>query len=202
MVRLGTSIRQFTQRFPNADECLHHVFQSRWGDHTVCPKCGLHGLWSRVKGRSVYRHDCGMHSCPLDSTIFYRSNLPLNLWFYALLLSANSSNGVRASFLRKQLGIGLRSSHRMASSIRWHLSSGARPKELGGPGKMVTIDEAQINNVTCRDRSRHSSIIMAIASEGQLICGIVPDRKKITLLNQIKKFVLPGSQINGRGIIH
>lgn len=194
-MRPGTGIRDFVARFPPADPCLDHIFRSRWGDHTPCPKCGQFGSWARVKGRNSYRHSCRSHINVLDGTIFHKSNLPLNLWFYALLLVANSSHGIRASFLRKQLGLGLKSSHRMLESLRWQMASFSRPAMLGGPGKKVTIDEAQLRNITSPDHSRQNAIVMGIACDGLLLCGLLQDRKKATLVRNIERFVRPGSTI-------
>lgn len=195
MRRPGTGIREFTQRFPNSDACLEHIFQTRWGDHTPCPKCQRFGAWSRINGRNAYLHTCRAHVSVLQGTIFYASNLPLNLWFYSLLLSANSSHGVRSSFLRKQLGIGLKSSHRIGTSIHYQMASYNRPTQLGGPGKKVVIDEVHLKNVTNPDHSRREVIVMGMACDGQLISGIIPDRRKETLMANIARFVRTGSTI-------
>lgn len=194
-MRPGTGITDFVARFPNADACLDHIFRSRWGDHTPCPRCGQLGTWARVKGRNSYRHSCRSHINVLDGTIFHKSNLPLDLWFYALLLAANSSHGVRASFLRKQLGLGLKSSHRLLDCLRWQMANYRRPAMLGGPGKKVTIDEAQVQNITSPDGFRRSVIVMGIACDGLLLCGMLQDRKSTTLVSNIERFVRPGSTI-------
>ena len=59
-------------------------------------------------------------------------------WFYALLLFANSSSGVRTSFVRKQLGLGHRSSFRLCRMIRVHMATDARDlRGLVEPDKIV-----------------------------------------------------------------
>lgn len=195
MPRPGTGIREFTQRFPNSDACLEHIFQTRWGDHTPCPKCQRFGAWSRVSGRNAYRHICRSQVSVLQGTVFHKSNLPLSLWFYSLLLSANSSHGVRSSFLRKQLGISLKASHSIRRGICYQMASYNRPAQLGGPGKTVVIDEVYLKNVTNPDHSRRAVIVLGMVCDGQLINGIIPDRKKKTLMANVAKFVREGSTI-------
>ena len=148
-----------------------------------------------MKGRNDYRHICRSHISALKGTIFHKSNLSLNVWFYALLLAANSSHGMRASFFRKQLGLGLKSSHRLLDSIRWQMASYPRATMLGGPGKKVIIDEAQLQNITFPDHSRTSVIVLGIACEGLVLSGIIPDRKRATLVANISRLVRPGSTI-------
>ncbi len=199
--RHGTGIREFSQRFPDSDSCLEHIFRTRLGDHTPCPKCGRFGVWSRIKGKNSYLHTCRSHVNVLHGTIFHRSNLPLNAWFYSMLLSANSSHGMRASFLRKQLGIGLKSSHRITSAIRDQMASYNRPAQLGGPGRTVVIDEAQLQRVTNPDHSRQAVVVMGLECDGELISGVIPDRKRDTLIANVARFVRPGSTIITDGFI-
>ncbi len=194
MRRLGTSIVDFVERFPDPDACLAHVFEIRWGDHTPCPVCGSYGKWFRIKGRNAYQHQCRNHIQVLKDTAFYRSNIPLTAWFYAILLFANSNRGIRSSFIRKQLGLGLKSSHRLCHRIRLHTAFYDRPERLGGPEKLVYIDEALIPYVnTNRAGSTPSTIVMGLCCEGQVISGIIPNRRKITLEPLINRFVMPGS---------
>ncbi|MDF1835817.1 MAG: IS1595 family transposase [Alteraurantiacibacter sp. bin_em_oilr2.035] len=194
MKRSGTSIIEFIQRFPNQDACLAHVFNTRWGDHTPCPVCGSFGKWFRIRGKNAYQHKCRNHVQVLRDTVFYRSNIPLTAWFYAILLFANSNKGVRSTFIRKQLGLGLKSSHRLCHRIRLHAAFCARPERLGGPDKMVYIDEALIKQVnTNLPEATPSAIVLGLCCEGQVISGIIPNRRKVTLEPLIERYVSPGS---------
>lgn len=126
----------------------------------------------------------------------YRSNLSLMAWFYAMLLFANSSTGMRGSFLRRQLGLGLRSSARLSNRIRLHMAACERPEQLGGPGKTVYVDETLVRYGVLPDQSRPSAVIvMGLACEGQVLSGIIPDRRRTTVLPVIQRLVRPGSTI-------
>ena len=132
----------------------------------------------------------------MKDTVFYRSNLSLMAWFYALLLFCNFSNGVRSSFIRKQLGLGVRSAHRLCNKIRLHLACYHRPTKLGGPGVRVYVDETYIKYLKNRATGGTAYLwVMGIACEGKILSGIIPDRKTATMKNVIRQFVEPDSII-------
>jgi len=192
MTYAGTSVIEFFDRFPDETACLEHIFNVRFGDHSPCPRCGEIGSWFPVRGTKKYGHSCRRQISILEGTPFYRSNLSLMAWFYAMLLFCNSSTGVRSSFLRKQLGIGVKSAHRMANAIRAHMANFEQPRRIGGEGKHVHIDEALIRNVQDGVTLR-PHIVMGMACEGEVICGQLADRKLSTIVSAVQRFVRPGS---------
>lgn len=193
---LGTSIVEFFDRFPDEKACLQHLVDQRWREHSGCPRCGHHGGWSPVNGTKKYKHACGANISPTEGTVMYRSNLSLMAWFYALLLLCNSSSGIRSAFIRKQLGIGVKSAHRLCNQLRTHLAAQRRPERMGGLGKTVYVDEAHIRYVgTIPPPTRPNAVVMGIACDGQVITGIIRNRKRETMVHSIKRFVAPDSTI-------
>lgn len=189
-------IIQFFERYPNEEACLRHIFDQRLGNHSPCPNCGVLGKWIRIKGTKKWQHTCRKQISPLNGTLFYRSNVSLMAWFYALFLFANSSISVRAGFIRRQLGLGHNSSYRMCRSIRIHMAAMPRPDMLGGEGKSVHIDKVHLRYITRKGGGAYeSALVLGIACEGQVLCGIVPDRTSNTLIPQILARVRPGSKI-------
>lgn len=200
--RPGTAVKEFFARFPDDAACLEHIFKTRWGDHTPCTACGRKGNWRSLKGHKTYIHDCQKATTVLEGTIFFRSQLPMVAWFYTILLFANSSIGVRSNFIRKQLGLGVRSAQRLGSQIRLQMAAMPRPRQLGGPGQMVYVDETLVNNVVTghlRNQRSQSAIVFGLACGDQIISGIIKDRSKDTLIPLIERFVLPGSTIVSDG---
>lgn len=189
-------VMQFFERFPNEEACLNHIFGVKYGAHSPCPGCRELGHWSRIKGTKKWRHSCGKQISPLRGTVMYRSNLSLMAWFYALLLFANSSNGIRAGFIRRQLGIGHNSSYRLCRLIRVHMASMARPEVLGEGGEPVHIDEVYLRYIASAPGQENDAVIvLGLASNGRVVSGIIPDRKSRTLIPQILNRVVPGSKI-------
>lgn len=196
MITRGTSIVDFFTRFPDEEACLAQIFESKWGEHSPCPECGVTGGWAPIAGTKKYRHRCRRQFSPLRGTAFYRSNLSLMAIFYTILLFSNLSTGARSTFLKRQLGIGLRAAHRLCNRVRLHMAAYSRPTQLGGHGKVVYVDEVYLRYATIDGQKRRGShIVLGFACEGIVVSGIVPDRKSHTLLAAIKKVVLPGTTI-------
>lgn len=189
----GLSVVEFFERFPNENACLQHIFDVKWGNHTPCPGCGELGKWFRIGETKKYQHRCRQQFSLLKGTPFYRSNLSLMAWFYAMLLFANSSTGMRSSFIRKQLGIGVKSAHRMCNSIRSHMAMIEKPRLLGGPGRFVHVDEMHVKYIA--GDGDPSQIVLGMACDGEVRCGIIPDRSKKSILPAIQRMVRPGSVI-------
>lgn len=192
----GPGILDFFARFPDEEACLDQIVAVKWSSPSSCPNCGKEGKWNKIGGTKKWRHSCRRQFSPLQDTVFYRSNLSMMAWFYALFLFANASAGMRISFIRKQLGLGHNSSFRMCRMLRVHIASMARPEMLGGPGKTVHIDEVLLRYLINEESGkRDRAIVVGIACEGQVICGIVPNRKATTLRPAILKRVRPGSKV-------
>lgn len=189
-------IIQFFERFPNEEACLQHIFDAKFGNHSSCPSCHELGQWSRIKGTKKWRHACGKHISPLKETVMYRSNLSLMAWFYAFFLFSNTSIGMRAGFIRRQLGIGHNSAYRLCRMIRVHMAAMARPEKLGGEGKNVQIDEVQLRYIpSTAGQPNEAVIVFGLASEGQVLLAIVPGRRSKTLIPHIVARLMPGSQV-------
>lgn len=197
----GTSVVEFFQRFPDERACLDHIFDTRWGIHSPCPKCGNYGNWYRWGARPKrLLHSCRLTISVLKDTAFYKSNLSLMAWFYALLLFCNSTHGMRSSFIRKHLGLGIKSAHRLCNQIRLHLAFYDRPQRLGGPGRKVYVDEAYLKFVTDPARQKRKIVLVfGIACDGKVLCGIIPDRTIATIHAAINQWVAPGSTIVSDG---
>ena len=114
------TIKLFNETFPNDDVCLQFMFDKRFGDMIVCPKCAVvEPSYYRVRGRKCYEcKDCGNQIHPLANSIFHKSETPLKSWFYAIYLFSASKNGVSAKELERHLGVTYKTAWRMCKLIR------------------------------------------------------------------------------------
>ncbi|RIV85190.1 IS1595 family transposase [Aurantiacibacter zhengii] len=135
----GTSIQTFHAAFPDNEACLAHIFRTRFGDNPICKRCLKPSLWYRIAGTKRFQHPCGQGIWPLSGTIFERSNIPLQLWFYAMLHYANSASGIPTNFLGRHLGVSHKAAYRMADRIRLHMAALDYKERVGEQGKPVEI---------------------------------------------------------------
>lgn len=197
----GRSVAEFFARFPDERACLDHIMERQIAAGLTCNRCGSNGGRKYIKKRKKYYNCRQVHYSPLAKTIFARSNLSLMAWFYALLIIGNSKRGVKANFLRKQLGIGMKAAHRLGLGLRAHIAHYERPVMLGGEGRKVYVDEALLCYVRSEDYGKEKNvIIMGIACEGAVLCGVIENRKSKTLIGCVERFVVPGSIIVTDGL--
>jgi transposase-like protein len=136
------TIREFFQKFPDDETCLNHIFDVRFGQGHVCPKCEKASKWHRIKAERAYSCQwCGHHLHPTVGTPFESSRTPLQLWFYAIYLFTTTRHGVSAKELQRQLGVTYKTAWRMGHQIREHMDSVDGDEPLSGD---VEADEAYV----------------------------------------------------------
>lgn len=195
MHRMGTSVDDFFERFPDHEACLEHIFKIKHSS-APCPYCHELGNWSRIRGTRKYQHTCRRQVSVLSATIFARSNLSLMAWFYALLLFANSSCGVRTNFIKRQLGLGIKTAYRVCDLLRLHAASIEPDHLLGGPGKRVYVDELHVKNLVPETGyQRTHAIVLGLRCDNIVRTGIVGDRQRASIIPTIENIVRPGSEL-------
>ncbi|WP_347309784.1 IS1595 family transposase [Defluviimonas sp. SAOS-178_SWC] len=194
-----TTVRQFFAQFPNDDACLEHLFNVRFGQGHVCPKCEREAKWYRLTNEQAYSCQwCGHHIHPMVGSIFEKSRTPLQLWFYAIFLFTTSRHGVSGKELQRQLGVTYKTAWRMAALIREHMAAIDGDAPIGGHGEVVEIDETFMGGKTEGHdwRERKTVVMGMIERDGDAILTVVPDQTRGSLIPQIHKNVLPGSEIH------
>ncbi|MCZ0811103.1 IS1595 family transposase [Roseovarius sp. EGI FJ00037] len=193
------NVRQFFQQFPNDDACLEHLFNVRFGQGHVCPKCERSAKWYRLQSEQAYSCQwCGHHIHPMVGSIFEKSRTPLQLWFYAIFLFTTSKHGVSGKELQRQLGVTYKTAWRMARLIRDHMAAVDGDTPIGGEGKVVEIDETFVGGVTTgRDWRERKTVVMGMIERGgDAMLKIVPDQRRGSLLPVIRANVAPGTEIH------
>ena len=81
-------------RFPDQERCIDRLEAIRWpSDAATCPHCGSGHVARKADGRRVGRWNC--HACKssfnvLSGTIFEKTKVPLQKWFFAIALIVNT----------------------------------------------------------------------------------------------------------------
>lgn len=102
-------LKQFRKDFPTERACLDFIFETL---HT--PECACGGSYALREGRRQYQcSKCRFHIAPTASTLFYKSDTPLTLWFGAILAFSNAKSGISAKELERQLEVTYKTAHRM-----------------------------------------------------------------------------------------
>jgi transposase-like protein len=190
---------EFEKMFSTEQQCLEYIFQIRFPDGFICPKCEHRIYWINKRGLYICQH-CKYELSITAGTIFHQSKLSLSIVFRALWWIVAQKNGVSASSLQRVLGIG---SYRTAWT--W-LHKFRRLMVLPGRDKLsgtIEIDETYLGGKKKgkRGRGAEGKTIVAIAVEiketatGRVRLGIVPDVTHRSLSGFIKENVENGSTV-------
>jgi transposase len=194
--KASITIQEFLAKFANAEACLQHLFETRFGQGHVCTACNRAAKWYRIEAERAYSCQwCGNHLHPTVGTPFEDSRTPLQLWFYAIYLFTTSRHGVPAKELERQLGVTYKTAWRMAHLIRQHMEYVDGEISLFGD---VEIDETYIggksHGMGCGRGTKNKTVVFGMLQrKGQVMTKVVPDCKKKTLFPIIEGNVQKGS---------
>jgi transposase len=185
----------FEEDFPHNDECLHRVFQNKYGRINKCPSCDKEFKYHKLTGRKVYSCQfCGNHISPLVGTIFEGTRVPLKDWFYAIFLFSCSKNGVSAMELQRHLGVTYQTAWRMAKQIRLLFQDVA-----GLLDTTVEVDETYIGGRRKGTRGRgadHKTPVIGLVQRGGNVkAKVTPNVKSATVQPLIRKHVKVGTTL-------
>lgn len=113
------SILEFMKRFATEEKCREYLYQIRWSEGYVCPKCGVQDAPYQIKARNKLqcRH-CTHQTSVTAGTIMEKSRTPLTKWFLAIYLMGQDKRGCSALKLKRELGIAYDTAWTISHKIR------------------------------------------------------------------------------------
>lgn len=189
---------EFLSIFPDNRTCLNYLRDRFYPAGTPCPKCERVTKFHPINGRSAYSCQyCGHHVYPTAGTIFHKTTLSLQMWFYAIFLMASTRCGISAKQLEREIGVSNKTALRMWHQIRTLLHEDV--EMLGG---RVEADEMYVGGKRrgrvgrpLADDPKKTPVFAMVERGGRVLARVVPDAKELTLLPLIQEHVLPRSMI-------
>ena len=192
LLKTKLSLRAFRSKYGTHLQCLEAVKQMQFPEPYTCPKCNTIQKFYPVSGRTSYAcNSCGHHIYPLAGTIFEKSTTPLDLWFFAMYLMAQTRSGTSAKQLERMLGVTYKTAWRMFKQIRLLMAQ--------TDGNMLTgtveIDESYFGGRRNRKGSwgggveNKQAVMGMVERKGKAYLKHIPDTSKYTLVTQIKQNV-------------
>jgi predicted RNA-binding Zn-ribbon protein involved in translation (DUF1610 family)/transposase-like protein len=133
------SLLEFQDRFNTEESCQQHLFQLKWPQGFVCPKCG-HKEYYFVATRRLYQcKQCRYQASLTANTVMHRTRTSLRIWFWMIYLLGQDKRGKSSLSLSKELGIHYSKAWAMAHKIRTAMSERDAAYKLAG---LVEVDEA------------------------------------------------------------
>jgi transposase len=193
---------QFLEMFPNNEACLAYLKEQFFADGTECPKCGKASKFHRITGRSAYSCQyCGYHAYPTAGTIFHKSSVSLQLWFFAIYLMSSTRCGISAKQLEREIGVTYKTAHRMFKQIRSLLSDEDEPPLSGD----VEVDESayggkprayeQRNHLGNLRRSYRPTMLAMVERKGRVRPRVIKSRSAPDIRRAVTTHVLGDSML-------
>ena len=130
---------EFQTSYGTEEQCRQHLFNKRWPDGFVCPKCG-HKEYFNIASRNLYQCKACNHQASVTAgTIMDKTRTPLVKWFMAIYLIAEDKRGISALALKSKLGVSYTTAWVMSNKIRFAMGKRDAEYDLSG---VVEIDDA------------------------------------------------------------
>ena len=160
----GMSLMDFQKRFPDESRCWSELVRLRWPKGNACTECRR--PMGFIETRRIFQcNRCRKQVSATAGTVFHKSRIPLDKWFWAIFLMATSSKGVSMRNLQKHLGIkSYRTVWLMGHKIRHAMSQREALYKVKGT---VQADEIKIGTQSLENRrklrqDKHSRFLIAV----------------------------------------
>jgi transposase-like protein len=142
--------------FATEDMALAYLVMARWPNGVRCLACEsakVYTLTTKGKtGKKIHLYECGecgLHFSATTGTLFHDSHLPLTKWFAAMALMAEAKKGISANQVARHIGCSYKTAWYLCHRIRKAMEELNAPM-LGGPGKVVEVDETFVGGKKLR----------------------------------------------------
>lgn len=111
-------IIQIFDKFPTQEACIAHLEKARWNNHPQCPYCESSNQTPLKDEHRYHCNNCNTSFSVTVGTIFHKTHLPLQKWFFAVSLLQNSNKRMSARKLATHLEINKNTACRITLKIR------------------------------------------------------------------------------------
>nr|WP_245204206.1 transposase [Ammoniphilus resinae] len=133
------SLDQFQDRFYSEDVCVDYLFQAKWPNGFICPKCS-HRHFYKVTTRRLPLYECAQchhQTSIIVDTIMEGSRTTLQKWFTAIFLASHPS--INAIELKDIINVTYKTAWLVLHKIRCAMSTSDSSNLLSG---MVQVHDA------------------------------------------------------------
>jgi len=197
--RRDLPIIKFQEKYGTEKACREYLFQVKWPNGFICPKCGYREYYS-IERSGIYQcAQCKKQTSLTAGTLLHRSHLPLIKWFWAIYLISRDKRGCSALSLKNMIHVSYPTAWLLFQKIRTAMIARERDYILSG---IVIIDNAFYGSASKNEKresgTRQSKVLVSI-SVNQLGAPlfakmkVVDDLKSKTISTAISEMIAKGS---------
>ncbi len=197
------TLAEFDRELATEEACAWYLFQMRWPDGFVCPRCGGTKAWT-TKRVLFMCAGCQYQLSVKAGTIFEGSRLPLTKWFRAIWWVISQKNGASAKGMQRILGLGsYETAWTWLHKLRRAMVRPGRDRLAG----VVEVDETYIGGEKAGKRGRGAEgkalVLIVAQSDGKRIGRIrlrrIKDASGASLELAVQEAIEPGSVVRTDG---
>ena len=98
------NILEFEKCFATEEACREYLYQVRWPNGFICPRCNHREFWIIQNWLCRCKH-CKFRASVTAGTIFQDTRIPLRVWFRAIWQVVSQKHGISALGLQQILGV-------------------------------------------------------------------------------------------------
>ncbi len=197
------TLAEFESRFSSEEACLDYLFQLRWPNGYLCPRCGHTKGW-RVRGMLTQCASCSYQASVTAGTIFHGTRKPLITWFRMMWWVTSLKTGASALGMQRVLGLGsYKTAWTWLHKLRRAMVRPGRDRLSG----RVEVDETYLGasekGGRGRQMERKALIVVAAEEDGRRTGRIRMVRTQDASANSLRPFIEqsiePGSVVHTDG---
>lgn len=194
--------QEFLEQFKNEDDCWNYIYEIRWPNGFVCPKCRERDKYWLTDHKLIHCSSCGHQTSVTGGTIFHGTRKPLLLWFHIMWWVVAQKTGASVNNLMDFMGFG---SYDTAWSWLQKLRRAMVRPERDRLSGEVEVDETYIGGKEIgkgkQGRGSETKILVIVATEchgkqiGRVWFKCVPDSSIENLEQFVNENIEPGSKV-------
>ena len=200
------TILEFQARFGDEQACLDYMFDCRWPEGYICPRCKGQSAWP-IASRGLWECAACHYQVSLTAgTVLHKTHTGLHLWFWAAYLMTTGTPGISARQLQRQLGLSrYETAWTMLHKLRRAMVNPERTVLTGE----VEVDECEVGGREAGRRGGRNltakavQVVVAVEVRGQgsgrVRMRIIPNASGDTLGTFVKETVAAGAIIHTDG---
>lgn len=160
------SFFQWQTQFHNEEACHEYLKQLKWANGFICPRCG-HDHAHVIACRKLYQCRACQHQTSVTAgTLFHRSHLPLQKWFWAIYFVGSDKGSISATRLSHLIEVNWRTARLLLKKLRQAMGNKDSLYFLTG---LVEVDDALVGGKRAGKRGRgaegKTSVLIACESK-------------------------------------
>jgi transposase-like protein len=195
------SYARFQEQFSSDEACQKYLFQVRFPNGFVCPKCGCIECYE-INTRNLYQcKECRHQATVTSGSVMHRSHLTLRIWFWAIFLVSKDKRGYSAAQLSRELDLSYKTAWFLLQRIR--SSMGQRDEKYSLSG-IVELDDTYFGKATRGGKrgrgTKKTKVIVAVSKSDAgkplfVRMQVIPNLKSKTIGKFVTSKIETGSHI-------